>query len=204
MIRRALALAGAAALTVGAVGLPGPAAADEAGVTQTLPDAAISEIGIQMDTDVNGQQISGTFIEVKNLTSDPVSLENYTVEACTASSGLTDIPEPFDSTDEIPAGETDRFLLANDVYNAVFGLPARDQEFDSAVNGFLEQDHGGLLLTDADTGLFHRVEWGMAHPDCQGFEPASVVPTGDKSLNWSDSEWKLAEPSPENASGDTV
>jgi hypothetical protein len=180
-MRRTLALAGAAVLAAGVSALPAPASANP-----SVTDVIINEVGAALDANVDGG-----FVELRNTTGAPYSLDNHVLQACDAS-GIETVIE-FDSTDEISAHGF--FLVGDPNYNPGLGEPSADKTFSEAIT--LAQSGGGVQLVNGSSPE-DDVKWGQAPQDCSSFDPAGVVPDDDESLNNQQpaDTWVLAEPTP--------
>jgi hypothetical protein len=183
-MRRTLALAGAAVLAIGVNALPAPAAADP-----IVSDVFINEVAAELDT-----SIDGGFIEIKNNTDELVLLDDYLLNACSAT-GFDTVVE-FDASDEIPAHG--HFLIGDPTYNPGLSGPTA-KPFDVSLT--LAQSAGGVQLTNGSTPV-DDVKWGTPPQDCSGFDSAGLAPDDDESLTrLPDGTWELDEPTPTNSAG---
>jgi hypothetical protein len=182
-MRRTLALAGAAVLAVGVSALPAPAAADP-----LAPDVVINEVAADLDPDSALHNYASDYIQLKNPTGSAITLEDYTLKACDATSGPTTVVT-FLSTDVIPANGL--FLIANSDFADTFGTV--NKLFASGVN--LVQNGGGVELEDTIADAEDNVQWGSPAIGCQPFFDPGVDPDDDMSIN-AGSPWFKAAPTP--------
>lgn len=193
MIRRTLALAGVAALAAGFTGLAGPAGADP-GITD-VPDLSISEVGTELVDAGALSDIDGSFIEIRNNTTERIQLQNHEVLACTPEGSLESVVD-FVLGDEIAANST--VLIAGPDFNHPSQTSLPDKEFEVGSDP-LEQVAGGVQLLDSNTPV-DDVKWGMTQgTDCASFFEAGSTPTDAQSLNRvvATDTWALAGPTPE-------
>jgi hypothetical protein len=194
VIRRTLALAGAAALALAASGLSGPAAADPGPGITTHEGVVLNEIAAELDLVASGYV--GGFIELKNTTGNPIDISGWTVSVCTDDAEFVeDIPDA--TSIDLGPGET--YLIGD--FNYVPGLESEiaDMEFDGS-GEVLEQDGGGVLLKNGAQEV-DNIQWGNPHDgdlDCASFSNeagSDVLPTDEESINRA-SPWELLSPSP--------
>lgn len=195
-MRRTLALAGAAVLTIGIIGLAGPAAADsDAGIASH--GVVINQVGADLVDAGSGGNIQGSFVQIINHTGSSVELDDFTLSGCDATSGLVTFATiPVNTT--LPNGET--YLIADEAYHSGGG-PLRDQQF--AIGADLDQSASALRLVDSASSIQDAVKWGMV-PDstCASFPEAldpsgnPVSPNDTQSLNrdFSIDRWTLESP----------
>jgi hypothetical protein len=194
VIRRTLALAGAATLALAASGLAGPAAADSGPGITTHDGVLINEIAAQLDS--TGHSITGGFIELINPAEelDSVDISGWKVSFCTTGGEFEDAAVIQNNTVLAPG---DTYLIGDFAY--VPGAPSRaaNQTFPSQ-NHVLEAAGGGVLLENG-TGGVDDIMWGNPKDettiDCVNFNPANATPDQDDSIN-RDSPWQLLSPTP--------
>jgi hypothetical protein len=201
VIRRTLALAGAAALAVAASGLAGPAAADSGPGITTHDVLQITELAAGLSADSTLHNLDGGFIELFNPANpitepfDTVDISGFTVSVCTNDDEFANIVT-IPSNTVLSPGQ--HYLIADASYDGIES-PDPDAFFQQvAQEGVsLTSAGGGVLLKDGNTVIDH-IQWG--EPDegsleCETFNEAGEVPTPDESIN-RDSPWELQSPSP--------
>ncbi|MPZ26147.1 MAG: hypothetical protein GEV12_06775 [Micromonosporaceae bacterium] len=175
MIRRTLALAGAAALAAGFTGLAGPAAADS-GITQAGA-VFINEVGAELDPNSSNHDVEHGFIELINRDTAPVDVSGWTVIGC-ATSGSFNIV--IDSDTSIPANGT--FLVGELEFDDLSGT-VPDQRFEAGE--VLEQTAGGARLEDPNGSQpDNEVMWGPDNSVACASTNAGVLPTDDESIHY--------------------
>lgn len=184
-MRRTLALAGAAVLTVGLGTLAGPASADT-GIALQETDALINEVAA--DLDPMAQDYDGSFVEFIDHRTNPqgdIELDGWTLSVCgsTSGSGLTTVVE-FGPDHFVP--EDGKFLVGDLTFDNDIDSPSPDAIVPGLNN--LERAGGGVQLMDTSSSV-DNVEWGDSHADCVNFADARdpsgdpVSPTGSESIN---------------------
>jgi hypothetical protein len=185
VIRRALALAGAAVVAVGVSTLstPGPASADPV----VVGDLVIQEVAAELVDAGSDNDIDGGFAQLVNTTNGSIDASGLTLTACNTTASFS-VTIPASTT--IPAGGS--YLVGDPAYNPGLFGPTPDRTFGSA----LEQIAGGVILKDGSTPL-DDIQWGDPHIDCSGLTEAGVTPDNQRSINRGN-PWFLQTPSPES------
>jgi hypothetical protein len=185
VIRRALALAGAAVLAVGVSTLStaGPASADPV----VLGDVEINEIAAELDSAGPNSDIDGGFVELRNTTGGSLDVSGLKLMACNTTASFS-VTIPNSTT--IPAGG--KYLVGDPTYSTVTGA-TEDISFSST----LAQTDGGAILYDVDgTSVLDDIQWGSdPHIACDGLTDAGVTPDDQQSINRG-SPWFLQSPTP--------
>lgn len=188
-MRRTLALAGAAILTVGLSGLAGPASADS-GIAQ-VPDIHLAEVAAELDNSSPDHDYDGGFIEIfnNNPSGTTQSLNGWSVEVCNSTSGRVTVVE-FGLGDSIAGQGT--LLIADRAFVGPGVSP--DRHFDPAME--LEQSASGAALVNVSSTPVDTVRWGMPG-GCTSFVDAGDTPNDDRSLNRQpDDTWLRGIPTP--------
>lgn len=191
-MRRTLALVGAAALAV--AGLAGPASANDNGVS-SHGDVALSEVGVVLDTTVEG-----SYGEIESFEPTGHDLDGFELWGCTASDAF--LISDYGTGDVIDLTNGPFYLTADIDYS---GGASPDRLFPSDAQGDLNQVNGGVFLRDTTVtpNQDRGVQWGMPHPACRNLDKAidDASPTDLQSLHFDGTNWDLDDPSPESQIG---